>query len=224
MYQAVNLIESVRKDPHHFIEEKRLTLLESFLLDYCKKNKIETYSFDRFCQNFYGETTEINGFQAILKYDNDDEKKAYDDFFKIYDQYFDTVFQVDSRYIVHRLLYIALIEIRALSGEKDIDQIFKLSNLFHNVPLKILNKKTLEQYDEILENIVKDALPDKYLRTFIFNNFTELENCFWEVWQDEDSQTLVHRDQHYQPKIGEKKIAEFFCISYHKAKKIPHEN
>lgn len=58
---------------------------------------------------------------------------------------------MNSRESLHRLLYLALIEIRTEAHELGNKKIFHLADLFHNVPLRLENVLREESsYDEVL--------------------------------------------------------------------------
>lgn len=55
------------------------------------------------------------------------------------------------REIIHRLLYLALIEIRMAAHESEPKKIFHLADLFHNIPLQLeITAQKEGSYEEIL--------------------------------------------------------------------------
>lgn len=161
----------ISQNPHEYLGEKTLSSLQKELLKHIGENRAETETFHLFCKNFYGENTLDDGFKIILKHNSCDEARAFEAFFHIYERYFCEPKQIDSRVILHKFLYLSLIEIRSLSTKDESDKIFQISNLIHNLPLKMLHKKNLAEYDDILDGLVEQALPNAYLSQLILGNF-----------------------------------------------------
>lgn len=223
MYQLHDLIKKISQNPHEYLGEKTLSSLQKELLKHIGENRAEAETFNLFCKNFYGENTLDDGFKIILKHNSCDEARAFEEFFHIYERYFCEPKQIDSRGILHKFLYLSLIEIRSLSTVNETDKIFQISNLIHNLPLKMLHKKNLAEYDDILDGLVEHALPNAYLSRLILGNFPELNDGFWELWRGENSITLTNKSNLYTVDSKEVKIKEFFSVSAYKAQKIANE-
>ncbi|MCD8451441.1 hypothetical protein LNI90_05020 [Tenacibaculum dicentrarchi] len=73
-----------------------------------------------------------------------------------------------SKEKIYRILYLGLLEIRSdsnISGDK---KTFEISNLLHNLPLKLQNEDL--DYDEIIENLSKSSEHNKGLLNWLKSN------------------------------------------------------
>jgi hypothetical protein len=80
--------------------------------------------------------------------------------------------------VLHRSLYYALMEIRFEAYEAQNKSVFAISNLLHNVPLKLLKAQTEEDYAKILQELELDVEKNKGLKAFLMqikekNSFLE---------------------------------------------------
>lgn len=76
---------------------------------------------------------------------------------------------MDAKHALHRLLHLALIEIRFLAQTNgDIKNIAALSDLLHNLPLALSQENP--DYNKILEEMVERASHNKNLKAWVINN------------------------------------------------------
>ena len=80
---------------------------------------------------------------------------------------------MSPRTIIHRLLYLALIDIRMKAYDIQNQEILHLADLFHNIPLKLDQVSSGDEaYEEILAWLQKEALEkgvEEWLRDAIEN-------------------------------------------------------
>lgn len=76
---------------------------------------------------------------------------------------------MNSKEKLYKLLYIALLEIRAEANVFDNKKVFEISNLVHNLPLKLL-KATEDSYEKILSELTDSAEGNSSLSDLLRNN------------------------------------------------------
>ncbi len=76
-----------------------------------------------------------------------------------------------SKEKIFRLLYLGLLEIRNESNISGDKKTFEISNLLHNLPLK-LQKEDID-YDELLKNLLKHSETNKGLSSWLKGNSIE---------------------------------------------------
>ena len=223
------MMEAIRKRPELYLSAPTLTNLHAFLNGYGLSNNMESFSyFNHFVGEYYGKYSTADWCNLILAdhYGNEDE--AWIRFFELYDAFFAVTTEnpiINSRKILHKLLYNTLTDIRFQSHEKDDKTIFILTNWLHNLPLKLLNasKHPIQpSYDYILQEIFNDAQNNKGLRNLLLNNFEELKVCQYEIWKSDTSSSLLPFGHAQKEMITENEILSetFLAISFEKAQEI----
>jgi transcriptional regulator len=76
---------------------------------------------------------------------------------------------MNSKEKLYRVIYLALLEIRADANISSDKKTFEISNLIHNLPLKLL-KSDGENYDEILSDLIESGSNNKGLSSWLKNN------------------------------------------------------
>ena len=226
------MMENMRKRPSMYLSKSTLTNLHSFLSGYVLSNHTESFAyFNDFVGAYYGKYSTAGWYNLILADHYGNEAEAWTTFFELYDAFFAITTDnptINSREILHKLLYNTLTDIRFQSHGKDDKTIFILTNWLHNLPLKLLNasKHPIQpSYDIILQEIFEDTDKNKGLQNLLLNNFEELKTCRYEIWKSETSSSLLPFDHAQKEMITEKETLSetFLAMSFEKAQAIFNE-
>ena len=64
---------------------------------------------------------------------------------------------IRNKELIYKLIYQVLIEIREEAHSKENKKVFYLSDLVHNIPLRLLKVNDEADFDKILSDITKNA-------------------------------------------------------------------
>ncbi len=220
------LIEIIKQRPALYIGKYNLTNLHSYLLGFGLQKGDDPFDgFMDYCGLFYGKHTTAGWHGLILAECYGDEEEAIKRFFKVYDWYCENPKPINSRGILHKLLHLILIDIRAQSHEKDDKTIWIITNWVHNLPLKLYHasySNLLSEYDKILQEIFDDAKGNKGLTNYLITNFEALKTCQYEIWQLDGVAEKINKSNPEKESmtVGKTLIHSYLAVTPQEAEKV----
>lgn len=212
MYRIANDISKLKNNPSNYLSERNLDELVRYIDRINVANSFEdNILFSKYCQLYFSEKVDIDWVQIILNYCNGNSSVAFDLFFEVYEDFFTDDSQIDTRLILHKVLYYAFIEIRHSQD----NNARLLADLCHNIPLKlnsVMPDRIIHKYDDILESIIEEYWNDEFVISFFVNNFPEIKGCFRQVWKSANSTTIMSRGYPELIQDDEILVKEFFAI------------
>jgi hypothetical protein len=221
------LLEKIRVRPALYLGDSKITSLYHFLDGYFINNSAPEFDgFNDFVSSYFGKYGTAGWKNHILAWCNGDEEQGLKLFFELYDEYLKNPDKPNSRAIVHRLLYLALIDFRA---ESDFKRQSQIADLLHNVPLKLVSAAYSGidwEYEMILQEIFEKTYQNSYLQHWIEANIKEIGYFKYEIWENETAKTLIRTDNQQRDLLIEsdaKLIKTFLAINPEKALEIKEE-
>lgn len=224
-----DLLDEMRDRTALYLGEVSITKLEAFINGFLRGQNGETQEkqsfdgFNEFIDAYYNSNSVAGWRNKILADHYGNQKEAVDKFYSLLDEFRLNEKKPNSKYIVHQLLHLSLLDFRT---ENDHERQKQLADLLHHVPNQLkLNSKYSCEYDSILEHIFQRSQHNNYLHNWIKSKVPKTIFYEYEIYHSSNSNKtiLVKSDSQNKENLIKKQdklMGNFFAKNNKKAKEI----